>query len=755
MMKKTLLTGALVLSAVAAMAQKQLYIPSGYQDNWVQNKVYGRDTLLYKESDPNATYTWSKTRSKESENFIVYWDKGYGTKAPNELSSSDFYYVDIDDLLQKAEMFYHLNVETLGFGGAPNSKVTKYKSMILLNHTTEWMAYGGGYDFMCPALWINPSTCKPVGHTIAHEIGHSFQYVCYSDYGGGSGFHFPQGQGSGWWEQTAQWQAAMAYPDLKWTESWLVYGTPYFPRAANYAMTHEWMRYQSYWWHYYLVEKYQDRSIVGKVWCHDAGTPGGEQGYDANEVLMSLKGLTVQELFKMYFEYAMKMATVDFDVDNCKEEGLEWTKNYPYTYNYVTLGGAKHQVAYSSCPQSTGFNIIPLNVPEAGTEVSTDFTSLKTAAKLADADPKQYLNGDNQYVSATRSYYNSVTNYYKRRGFRLGYVALLKDGSRRYLYEDKLYCGDDDATGAKTDTVTTTVPENTERLWLVVCPAPRAYIRHLWDENMANDDQWPYTVEFHGTNIKGAPIIDEQLPITDCTLTYNVTIPRTNDYSGATFNVEDLALSAIGTAFQMQAADINSHMVPWSAQAPTDGQIKFYALQSNGKILNSGYTTNASGHWFTDAGNRCTYQSGNGYLYSEFDPSRLAFTIGQNPGRLTVGNTYTIRQGLKYQLNLDKDNDGTKETSETALVRFIFNVTVASAGTTPTVTLASIQQDPKVDEVVGIQSIPLADNPSAPASSSSSSSSSKYQGTYNLSGHPVSPASKGLLIRNGRKVFSK
>ena len=98
-MKKILFTFTVALVALAVHAQKQLYIPN----EW-------KGTELYRESDPNNQYTWSKSRSKESENFIVYWDKDYGKKAPNELSTSDFYYVDIDDLLQKAEWFYELNL---------------------------------------------------------------------------------------------------------------------------------------------------------------------------------------------------------------------------------------------------------------------------------------------------------------------------------------------------------------------------------------------------------------------------------------------------------------------------------------------------------------------------------------------------------------------------------------------------------------------------------------------------------------------
>lgn len=143
---------------VSVSAQKSLYIPREWQNN--------RDTLIYSENDPNNQYTWSKTRSKESDNFIVYWDKNYGTTNPTYAPSA--YSVNIDDLLKKCEGFYAMNVGRLAFCDESHSNVSKYKMMILLNHTTEWVCYGGGYDDVIGALWLSPSTSKPVGHSVGH-----------------------------------------------------------------------------------------------------------------------------------------------------------------------------------------------------------------------------------------------------------------------------------------------------------------------------------------------------------------------------------------------------------------------------------------------------------------------------------------------------------------------------------------------------------------------------------------------------------
>ena len=65
--------------------------------------------------------------------------------------------------------------------GEGKSMLDDYKMQIYLIYQDEWLATGSGYDDKIGALWVNPSTCHPVGSTIAHEIGHSFQYQVYAD----------------------------------------------------------------------------------------------------------------------------------------------------------------------------------------------------------------------------------------------------------------------------------------------------------------------------------------------------------------------------------------------------------------------------------------------------------------------------------------------------------------------------------------------------------------------------------------------
>lgn len=641
---KTHLLLALASSAfsMSIYAQKGLYIPREWKNN--------ADTLIYSENDPNNQYTWSKTRSKESDNFIVYWDKYYGNTNPTDAPST--YSVNIDDLLEKCEGFYAMNIGKLAFCDEKNSNVSKYKMMILLNHTSDWVCYGGGYDNIIGALWLSPSTSKPVGHSVGHEVGHSFQYQVYADLKGYSGFRTAIGNGSTFWEQTAQWQSNQSYPDLKWDQSWSL-----FKNTHNYAMTHEWHRYQSYWWHYYLVENY-GMDAIGKLWRFDAG-----RGTDPNESFMKMKDMSAADLYMEYFYYAMKMATMD--IENVREEA----DNYIGTmrYDYIALGGTKYQVTYSSCPQSTGFNIIQLNVPKAGSEISTNFTSLAKSAPLPKGDAKQYFNGE-KFTTANVSTYNTFSQYASR-GFHLGYVALMNDGSRKYLYDEKVYCSSTDTNAEVSDIVSCTIPEGVRKLFLVVSPSPSEYIQHTWDTIIANDDQWPYTIEFKGTNIYGAAAISDVDAISDVEIAYDVYFPASSsEYQSINLKVEGAAASSLGTAFQMQASGVGSLLTKWESAGPADGKAMFYAVNANGTISNTASSANGYGHWFSATGDRCDYASG--YVFSEFDANSLTFTLGQYPGKVKNGSEYTIRQAIKYQKN-----------GKTAVATFVFNIHITTERT--------------------------------------------------------------------------
>ena len=136
------------------------------------NPSNGPDTLgIYIPKDfrsmdfKSAASTWSYSRSRQSEHFILFWDKQYGTKLPNASDVPAIYRANIDDVLEKAESFYKKNVETLKFAEVEKGKsnLAKYKMLIFLYYEDTWRATGSGYDDMIGALWISPQTVQPAG----------------------------------------------------------------------------------------------------------------------------------------------------------------------------------------------------------------------------------------------------------------------------------------------------------------------------------------------------------------------------------------------------------------------------------------------------------------------------------------------------------------------------------------------------------------------------------------------------------------
>ena len=711
MRKSLLFFSMLLLSTALASAQKKVYIPDEWKRPWPS------DSLLYAEEDPDNRYTWSKSRSVESDNVIVFWDKGYGNTLPSK--SPEAYRVDEQDLLKKCEAFYDLEINKLGFVDPATTNLRNYKVMVLLSHTTDWVCYGGGYDFEVSALWLGPSACKPVGHSVAHEVGHSFHYMCYSDASHnnhtssstiGTGFHLPVGNGQTIWEQTAQWQANQSYPALMYDQSIGI-----FRNSHNLAFTHEWHRYQSYWFLYYLCQYYGDITTVGQIWRQPLS--GAK---DFNQALMSNKGLDVEGLYKLYYDYAAHCATWDFA--GCTPFRSPYIGDF--NYRCCLIGDRKYQVALSSTPQSTGFNIIPLKVPDSGSEITIHFTALPTGSRLCESDPKELFNGESQFVKQNRTSYIRPTNG-SQRAFRLGFVALKKDGERVYINEDSLYC---QTNGEVTNDVKMTVPEGTDKIWFIVSPAPKSYIQHKWTDNIANAEHWPYTIEIEGTDIGdkatvyALPTLDGR-EVADVTIIYDVYCPVMANYATVGVSLSGQAYATLGTALQLDPSTISSKLQSYSGSGPQEGKIMFYPLNPSTKaIVNRGSTANGYGHWFSKSGAVTDY--GNGYIFSELNTTSLTFNIGQYPGRMKVGDNVTIGQAFRYK------QSSTKE----ATARILFNIHISNDRNE--VILKSVDYN---DPTLGIV-IPEVAAPS------------KANGIYTIGGQKVtSPTGHGIYIINGHK----
>jgi len=536
------------------------------------------------------TETWSFERSQESEHFIVFWEDGYGNEHPVSESVSETYRVNIDDLLEKAELFYDYNVHDMKFAvtGEGQSYLDTYKMMIFLYHTDEWMAFGAGYDDVIGALWISPNTAQPAGSVVAHEIGHSFQYQVYADLGGGAGFRYGYGGNGGntFWESTAQWQAWYAYPEeIFGSHNFQVYTENYHRHTQ-----HEDYRYASYFLHYYWTDKH-GLDIIARIWRE------AEEPEDPIKAYMRITGISTEEMNNEMYEAAAKLTTWDIDeIRNLGEEHIG-----KHTYSFETLDDSSHRVSYDHAPGTTGYNVIPLNVPENGETVSVEFTGESNAEGFNPVDA-------------------SIA------GWRYGFVALLENGQRVYGDMHK------EAEG----TVSFDLPGNTDRLWFVVTGAPDVYSPHPWDDNNSNDEQWPYTVQFTNTNITGLIDISDDGTPEDAEFTFDISFPADDtNYTGADVEADP---ADIARAFQLQPGEITSAI---------GEDIQFYGVENDG-TLNPNTTANGYGHWFDENGNVVNWGE-DARVFSEFDESGFRFRIGQYPDESSPGDSYTIKQALVYE----------------------------------------------------------------------------------------------------------
>ena len=589
----------------------------------------GTDYMLYSE----AYYSW--WRMKQSDHFFVFWSPEFGDD-PNASTVAENMRVDVDDLLKKAEQFYKTNIETLGMAktGQGQSMLDDYKMQIYLIYQDEWLATGSGYDDKIGALWVNPSTCQPVGSTIAHEIGHSFQYQVYADkvnkQGAAADYHqgFRYGfgkDGSGgcaYWEQCAQWQSFQDYPSEAfgyWLDTWTA--------NCHRHFGHEFMRYASYWFQYWFTEKHGIESYA-RIWK--------ESKYPEDPIQTYMRlycNNDLNTLYKDLYEYSTHCA--DYDIAAVHQYKKEAAVNYS-TKMYKTDG--YYQVAYANCPGTTGFNLIPLNVPSSG-KVSATFEGLTPGSALAAGDPGTVVDGDGN-AKSTVTKYNSQSN--TQSNFRYGFVAVTADGKSHY---GEMHTG-------KSGSASYDVPSNTERLYLCVLAAPETYNRHAWNDDETKDEQWPYRVKFSGTDLLGNVTIPDGDP-TDATVELEASLDASDaNYPLKTFNLLNAgAMETIAKAFKLQPSEIAGATLDAGTvtaegfTGPADGKVAVGLTNPDGTVSYA-YSANGIGFWIAADGSASSW--GSAPVYFEYDAGGYGLTVGHNPGSTEAGKTYTIKPTMVY-----------------------------------------------------------------------------------------------------------
>ena len=615
---------------------------------WNEGFEKGVDNMLRDDAK------WSFWRMKQSEHFFVFWEPGFGYD-PNSTDVPASLRVDIDDLLQKAEQFYTTNVEKLKMVtvGQGKSNLDNYKMQIYLLYQQDWLATGSGYDNKIGALWVNPSTCQPVGSTIGHEIGHSFQYQVGCDkllngqaqeteYGMNGGFRYGFGEngagGCAYWEQCAQWQSFQDYPEECFTQEahpavWL--------RNHHRHFNHEFMRYASYWLPYYLTQKHGIEAY-GRIWQESTFPEDPLQTY-----ARLFCGNDMEKFYDEYYDYAARAVNYDFDAVH------QYLSLNPGAANYTTNVLPKDggfQPTYDNCPGTTGFNAIELDIPAAGTTVKADLKAVATGSVLPDGDAGKVVDGDGN-AKGNVSTYNQQSN--NSSAYRVGFVAI---------------CGDKSVYGTmakgKNAVAEMQVPAGTDKLYLVVVATPTNYQRQPWDYDETNDQQWPYNVKFQGTSVKGfieipaGDVESVEVPTVDIT-----GLDAANDtWLDLSYNLLDNGqMETIGKAFKMQPAEIVAAIIPRSdaGVTPTEGKIAFGLTQPDGTVSYD-YSANGIGFWMTAQGAR-TGWGNNHAFYFEYD-NAYTLNIGHLPPDTEAG-TSAVNKGdvLTFKPTLVLTKDGKQD----------------------------------------------------------------------------------------------
>lgn len=444
-MKHITLFALLMCLSLPASAQKKVYIPKSITSTGM---------------NLNSTSSqWCYDRSKESDNIVVFWEAGFGSD-PSTASSS--YRVDMSALLQVAEKSYSMYLDSLKFALKGSSVTDKYKLMIFLLYTTDWVANGSGEDEQAGTLRVNPRAAN-INNVVGHEIGHCFQYItgCDSDGGYRYGFGVNTQGGNGFWEQCANWMSFKVYPEKQFTEN----DFSVYVKGNHLHIIHETLRYANYFLMDYWTYKH-DKAFMGKLW-RDSRSPE-----DPIETYKRIDSLTQSQFNDEMYEHAARLTT--WDLPDIKSYGEKYIDSRPQvkmnlsTDNYWLIDT-------SACLENYGYNSIKLNAPLQSTDVTVLFKG-KTGASGFRA-----LKTD-------------------KGGWRYGFVALLKDGTRKY---SDMGTANMVNVNNPEQSLTFGCPANCSKLWLIVTGAPQEHWRHAWDDNNTNDEHWPYQVQFKNTNLLG------------------------------------------------------------------------------------------------------------------------------------------------------------------------------------------------------------------------------------------------------------
>ncbi len=365
-MKQYLLTIACSLFALATLAieipGKKIYIPRDLRGNDFEND----------------SAQWSYSRMALTDNFVIFWEKGFGKDInnPPRLEGRPMR-VDIENMKQKLERFYQFYRDTLQFIGA-GSNADKYRMMVMINYSLEGTAYGGDYDEVIGAFWSAPNRLQDMPlNTVAHELGHSFQMQVHCDrkvQAKARGERLERWSGGGFFEMTSQWMLWHVNPN--WVRDELYHWDAY-RRTPHKAFLH----WENVYHSPYVLEWWSQNyglEVIGNIYKEGKGHESPV------EVMMRLTKMNASQFNDNLFE--AHRHTIFLDFKHARNETRPFAGNWP-------------QLPEAGAPEPGGFDARKLPVPDKGKRIKVEFQG-----HTEDANE----------------------------GWRYGFVALMDDGTCQY-----------------------------------------------------------------------------------------------------------------------------------------------------------------------------------------------------------------------------------------------------------------------------------------------------------------------------------
>jgi len=420
---------------------KQIYIPNDLQNNLAPASI-------------SDTCTWSYQRMQLTENFAIFWQKGFGDnlQSPPELDSTDMS-VDMENLKRKLEYFYKYYRDSLTFI-KPGSLADTLRMLVMLNYSLEGTAYGGDYDHTIGAFWVAPNRIKDTAlNCVAHELGHSFQMQCQSDNKHLANIpddDYQEWEGGPFYEMTSQWML------------WHV--NPYWQRDEKYHWDayrkqthHAFLSWTNAYHTPYVLEWWSERrghKIIGRIFQE------AKHREDPVDVYKRLTGISQDEFADEIFLANAHTLYLDFS------HAFAETRPYiaeDFSTKFINDGNWL-RVSPESCPENYGYNAIEIPKAKIGTNIKVDFEGLA----------EKYLNDDTYAVRSAEI-----------QDFRIGFVGKCEES---FVYSPIFRPGN-------------AIEYNTKdlglsKLWLIVMPAPKVHVHNPENPELEKNMQWPYRIRF-------------------------------------------------------------------------------------------------------------------------------------------------------------------------------------------------------------------------------------------------------------------